>query len=73
MIKVEHFKLPSNTFCTGAAFVAKRGGVDEDDGWIIAYVHNEDRNTSHVTSYNRISLDYVLVMKFLVNLVTFFL
>ncbi|XP_047965722.1 carotenoid 9,10(9',10')-cleavage dioxygenase 1-like [Salvia hispanica] len=47
-IKVEHHKLPRNTFCTGAAFVAKRGGVDEDDGWIIAYVHNEDRNTSHV-------------------------
>ncbi|KAG6389428.1 hypothetical protein SASPL_150896 [Salvia splendens] len=48
LIKVEHHKLPRNTFCTGAAFVAKRGGADEDDGWIIAYVHDEDRNISHV-------------------------
>ncbi|XP_047968412.1 carotenoid 9,10(9',10')-cleavage dioxygenase 1-like [Salvia hispanica] len=47
-IKVEHHKLPGNTFCSGIAFVAKRRGADEDDGWIVAYIHNEDRNTSHV-------------------------
>lgn len=50
MIEVEHHKLPNNTFCSGAAFVAKNGGVDEDDGWIVAYVHNEDSNTSQVTN-----------------------
>ena len=54
-IKVEHHKLPGNTFCSGIAFVAKRRGADEDDGWIVAYIHNEDRNTSHVTNYDRIS------------------
>lgn len=48
LIEVEHHKFPNNTFCSGAAFVAKRGGADEDDGWIIAYVHNEDSNTSQV-------------------------
>jgi carotenoid cleavage dioxygenase-like enzyme len=28
--------------------VARDEGVDEDDGWIIAFVHNEDTNTSQV-------------------------
>lgn len=37
-----------NTFCTGSAFVAKQGGVEEDDGWIITFVHNEDTNISQV-------------------------
>ncbi|GLT48208.1 hypothetical protein SLA2020_218470 [Shorea laevis] len=37
-----------NTFCTGAAFVSKQGGVEEDDGWIITFVHNEDTDTSQV-------------------------
>lgn len=39
---------PSNTFCSGAAFVPKHGGL-EDDGWIITYVHHEDRNISQVS------------------------
>ncbi|KAH6835825.1 hypothetical protein C2S53_006580 [Perilla frutescens var. hirtella] len=47
-IEVQHHKFPELTFCSGAAFVAKRGGEDEDDGWIIAYVHNEDSDTSQV-------------------------
>lgn len=37
-----------NTFCTGSAFVAKQGAVEEDDGWIITFVHNEDTNISQV-------------------------
>ncbi|XLU35137.1 hypothetical protein S245_071203 [Arachis hypogaea] len=43
----------SNMFCTGLAFVPKeKGGIkmekEEDDGWIIAFVHNEDTNLSQV-------------------------
>ncbi|KAL0330353.1 UNVERIFIED_CONTAM: Carotenoid 9,10(9',10')-cleavage dioxygenase 1 [Sesamum radiatum] len=48
LIKVEYHKFPGNTFCSGAAFVAKSGGVEEDDGWIITYVHNEDSDVSQV-------------------------
>ncbi|KAL0311969.1 UNVERIFIED_CONTAM: Carotenoid 9,10(9',10')-cleavage dioxygenase 1 [Sesamum radiatum] len=48
LIKVEYHKFPENTFCSGAAFVAKSGGVQEDDGWIITYVHNEDSDVSQV-------------------------
>ncbi|CAA2994288.1 carotenoid 9,10(9, 10)-cleavage dioxygenase 1-like [Olea europaea subsp. europaea] len=48
LIKVEYLKFPQNTFCTGAAFVAKPGSPEEDGGWIITYVHNEDNNISQV-------------------------
>ncbi|KAI3468214.1 hypothetical protein Pfo_024877 [Paulownia fortunei] len=48
LIKVEYHKFAENTFCSGAAFVAKSGKAEEDDGWIITYVHNEDSNTSQV-------------------------
>ncbi|XP_034890793.1 carotenoid 9,10(9',10')-cleavage dioxygenase 1-like [Populus alba] len=47
-IKVEHHEFEGNTFCTGSAFVPKEGGVEEDDGWIITFVHDEDTNTSKV-------------------------
>ncbi|KAK4419960.1 Carotenoid 9,10(9',10')-cleavage dioxygenase 1 [Sesamum alatum] len=47
-MKVEYHKFPENTFCSGAAFVAKSDGVEEDDGWIITYVHNEDNDVSQV-------------------------
>ncbi|KAF9662257.1 hypothetical protein SADUNF_Sadunf18G0034300 [Salix dunnii] len=47
-IKVEHHEFEGNTFCTGAAFVPKEGGPEEDDGWIITFVHDEDTNTSKV-------------------------
>lgn len=45
----------ANTFCTGAAFAPKHGGVEEDDGWIITFVHNEDSNTSQVSQFGIIS------------------
>ncbi|KAK8991648.1 hypothetical protein V6N11_062651 [Hibiscus sabdariffa] len=48
LIKVEYHMLEKNTFCSGDAFVPKDGGVDEDDGWVITFVHNEDTNTSQV-------------------------
>ncbi|CAA2994050.1 carotenoid 9,10(9',10')-cleavage dioxygenase 1-like [Olea europaea var. sylvestris] len=48
LIKVECLEFPQNTFCTGAAFVAKPGSPEEDGGWIITYTHNEDNNISQV-------------------------
>ncbi|CAM8958615.1 unnamed protein product [Rhodiola kirilowii] len=50
LIKVEYHKFPENIFCTGAAFVPKQGGSgsDEDDGWIISFVHNEVTDVSQV-------------------------
>ncbi|KAG6740449.1 hypothetical protein POTOM_055900 [Populus tomentosa] len=47
-IKVEYHEFEGNTFCTGAAFVPKEGGLEEDDGWIITFVHDEDTDTSKV-------------------------
>ncbi|KAI5586391.1 hypothetical protein BDE02_06G209000 [Populus trichocarpa] len=47
-IKVEYHEFEGNTFCTGSAFVPKEGGLEEDDGWIITFVHDEDTNTSKV-------------------------
>ncbi|CAK7353228.1 unnamed protein product [Dovyalis caffra] len=46
LIKVEYHKFEQNTFCTGAAFVPKLGSQEDDDGWIITFVHNEDTNMS---------------------------
>ncbi|XP_038699168.1 carotenoid 9,10(9',10')-cleavage dioxygenase 1-like [Tripterygium wilfordii] len=46
LIRVEYHHLEEHTFCTGAAFVPKEGGTEEDDGWIITFVHNEDTNIS---------------------------
>ncbi|KAL1291111.1 hypothetical protein AAHE18_20G177900 [Arachis hypogaea] len=47
-IRVEYHMFEKNTFCSGAAFVPKDGGVEEDDGWIISFVHNEDDAISQV-------------------------
>lgn len=47
-VKMEYHKFPKNTFCTGAAFVAKPDGLDEDDGWVITFVHDEHLNISRV-------------------------
>ncbi|KAF3446413.1 hypothetical protein FNV43_RR11592 [Rhamnella rubrinervis] len=48
VIKVEYNMFEKNTFCSGAAFVSKEGGVEEDDGWIITFVHHEDTDISQV-------------------------
>ncbi|MFS8005315.1 putative 9-cis-epoxycarotenoid dioxygenase [Helianthus anomalus] len=45
-VKMEYHKFPENTFCTGATFVAKPGGTEEDDGWVITFVHDEHLNMS---------------------------
>ncbi|KAK9946659.1 hypothetical protein M0R45_012109 [Rubus argutus] len=56
-IKVERRMFEENTFCTGAAFVPKQSGMstsstleeeEEEDGWVITFVHNEDTNISQV-------------------------
>lgn len=47
-IRMEYHMFEKNTFCNGAAFVPRDGGVEEDDGLIITFVHNEDTNTSQV-------------------------
>ncbi|CAI8599842.1 unnamed protein product [Vicia faba] len=47
-IKMEYHMFEKNTYCNGAAFVGRDGGVEEDDGWIITFVHNEDTNKSQV-------------------------
>ncbi|KAK6920854.1 Carotenoid oxygenase [Dillenia turbinata] len=48
MMKMEYHKLPPNNFFTGATFVAKPGGAEEDDGWILTFVHDENTNVSYV-------------------------
>ncbi|MFQ6657755.1 hypothetical protein Gotur_027298 [Gossypium turneri] len=48
LTKVEYHMFEKNTFGTGAAFVPKQGGVEEDDGWVVTFVHNEDTNISQV-------------------------
>lgn len=47
-IKVEYHMFEKNVFCTGAAFVPQSDGVEEDDGWIVTFIHNEDTDTSQV-------------------------
>ncbi|XP_066159724.1 carotenoid 9,10(9',10')-cleavage dioxygenase 1 isoform X2 [Oryza sativa Japonica Group] len=45
----------NNKFCSGATFVPKVNGANEDDGWIISFVHDEEINTSqaHVIDAQR--------------------
>jgi carotenoid cleavage dioxygenase-like enzyme len=52
VMKVEYHMFGEKTFCTGAAFVSKEGGFQEDDGWIITFVHNEDTDISQVCQFN---------------------
>uniref|UniRef100_A0A5B7CCU4 Carotenoid 9,10(9',10')-cleavage dioxygenase 1-like n=1 Tax=Davidia involucrata TaxID=16924 RepID=A0A5B7CCU4_DAVIN len=47
-VKVEYHKFAKNNFCTGSTFVSKPEAVEEDDGWIVAFVHNEDTDVSQV-------------------------
>ncbi|KAI9106966.1 hypothetical protein K1719_022494 [Acacia pycnantha] len=47
-MRVEYHMFEKNVYCTGAAFVPKDGGLEEDDGWVITFVHNEDTDMSQV-------------------------
>ncbi|KAM7260115.1 hypothetical protein ACFE04_015856 [Oxalis oulophora] len=48
LVKVEEHKFEDKTYGTGISFVPKEQGIDEDDGWIITFVHNEDTDISQV-------------------------
>ncbi|TVU12426.1 hypothetical protein EJB05_46070, partial [Eragrostis curvula] len=48
LILVEYHTLKEREFCSGVQFVAKENGIDEDDGWVVTYVHNEETDTSQV-------------------------
>ncbi|KAL9376374.1 hypothetical protein Peur_030494 [Populus x canadensis] len=50
LIMVEYHKSEQNTFCTEAALVPRQGSHEEDDGWIITFVHNEDTSMSKEVS-----------------------
>ncbi|CAM0954752.1 unnamed protein product [Alopecurus aequalis] len=52
LIKVDYHHLDRNQFCSGATFVPKVNGANEDDGWIISYVHDEGTNKSEVHIIN---------------------
>ncbi|KAI9106475.1 hypothetical protein K1719_022003 [Acacia pycnantha] len=47
-VRVEYHMFEETVYCTGAAFVPKDGGLEEDDGWVITFVHNEDTDISQV-------------------------
>lgn len=47
-IKVEYHNFDENVFCSGATFVSKGQHGEEDDGWIVTYVHNEQTDISQV-------------------------
>ncbi|KAF6164199.1 hypothetical protein GIB67_010169 [Kingdonia uniflora] len=48
LVKVEYHNFDENTFCSGAVFVRKDGSSEEDDGWVVSFVHNEETNISQV-------------------------
>ncbi|CAM0908160.1 unnamed protein product [Alopecurus aequalis] len=52
IIKTEYHYLDRNQFCSGATFVPKVNGANEDDGWIVSYVHDEGTNKSEVHTIN---------------------
>ncbi|XP_074592396.1 carotenoid 9,10(9',10')-cleavage dioxygenase 1-like [Curcuma longa] len=48
LIKVEYHALSEGQFCSGLEFVQNLQGTEEDDGWLISYVHDEKSNRSMV-------------------------
>lgn len=53
-IRVEYHMFEENILCSGAAFIPREGGTEEDDGWIISYVHDECNDVSQVSLFQRI-------------------
>ncbi|KAJ7965952.1 carotenoid 9,10(9',10')-cleavage dioxygenase 1-like [Quillaja saponaria] len=47
-IKVKYHMFEPNNFCSGSVFVSKDEAVEEDDGWIVSFVHNEINEVSQV-------------------------
>ncbi|XP_009804287.1 carotenoid 9,10(9',10')-cleavage dioxygenase 1-like isoform X1 [Nicotiana tabacum] len=48
LVEVEYHMFPKGTFCSGATFVPKTQGTDENDGWVVTFTHNESTNVSQV-------------------------
>ncbi|KAK4833796.1 hypothetical protein QYF36_011295 [Acer negundo] len=55
LIKVKYHKFEENVFFTGSAFVSKGKHFEEDDGWTVSFVHNEDTDTSQTPGSLRVS------------------
>ncbi|KAL7610188.1 hypothetical protein Lser_V15G10472 [Lactuca serriola] len=47
-VKMEYHWLPKNNFCTGSTFVSKPKAIEEDDGWIVTFAHDEENDISYV-------------------------
>ncbi|KAF6165338.1 hypothetical protein GIB67_018782 [Kingdonia uniflora] len=48
LVKVKYHNFNENTFCSGAVFVPKAGILEEENGWIVSFVHNEETKISEV-------------------------
>ncbi|BFG18553.1 hypothetical protein CerSpe_048300 [Prunus speciosa] len=48
LIKIEYHKFEGNNFCSGSVFVPRHEGTEEDDGWVISFVHNEETDVTQV-------------------------
>ncbi|KAK4836842.1 hypothetical protein QYF36_000614 [Acer negundo] len=48
VIEVGYHKFAENRFCSGTVFAGKPGGSEEDGGWLVSFVHNEETNISQV-------------------------
>lgn len=61
MIKVEYHKFEENNFCSGSVFVARHGGkgMEEDDGWIVTFVHNEETDVTQVSCDDKFQTAFV--------------
>lgn len=57
-VKIEYHWLPQNNFCTGSAFVVKPEAVEEDDGWIVTFAHDENKDASYVCIIEHLPLPY---------------
>lgn len=47
---MEYHRFGENNFCSGTAFVAKHGACEEDDGWLVSFVHNEETDKTQVSA-----------------------
>ncbi|KAF7001428.1 hypothetical protein CFC21_017102 [Triticum aestivum] len=63
LIKVKYHHLDRNQFCSGATFVPKVNGTNEDDGWIVSFVHDEGTNKSKVHIINAQTFEYEPIAK----------
>ncbi|XP_044511534.1 carotenoid 9,10(9',10')-cleavage dioxygenase-like [Mangifera indica] len=48
LVEVKYHRLAENNFFSGTVFVAKHRACEEDDGWLVSFVHNEETNKTRV-------------------------